>query len=213
MWLSFLSFWCQDFLADANSNRFVFSSEGIWEEPVIQGCLDDETKRGAEILCIMGNSQVPAALSSPVAITPQLPLLPFIPDEPPYRCPDRSYDPEWVIEKFAYSHYPAGYNLSVDITNIATYETTSCSITVNKGIGIDAKGIAPWIKCPVTAKNGTYIKSTELYLEPDYGILGVRQAWSCNDTLPGVDLLVMPLAPPAAPEPLSPNPTPHVSSN
>lgn len=165
----------------------MFSSTGTWEEPVIQGCLDEpDAPRGQEILCIMGNSQVSGALSTPVAITPQLPILPFTPDEPPERCPDRSIDPEWVVDKFFYQHHDGKSDVSVDLTNIPTGELVSCSATVGP-TGGTTNGATRWVKC-APAHPGTLVKSMEISFDPNYGVLGVRQSWACPDIIKGIDL-------------------------
>ncbi|KAK0613220.1 hypothetical protein B0T14DRAFT_569296 [Immersiella caudata] len=171
-----------------NSSGLVFNSTGMWEEPLIQGCLDEpEAARGQEILCIMGNSQVPGALSSPVAITPQLPILPFEPDYIPERCPDRSADPQWVVDKFLYQHHEdKSYDVFVDLTNAAVGESVSCHAAFDGKAEVGSKGVTRWSKCTPAAA-GTQVLSTEISLEAEYGILGVRQSWTCPDFIEGID--------------------------
>ncbi|KAK1751002.1 hypothetical protein QBC47DRAFT_392060 [Echria macrotheca] len=179
----------------ANSS-FIFSGGGPWEEPLVQGCIDnDQGKRGEETLCIMGNSQVSAALTSPVAITPQLPILPYTPSETYRRCPDRSTDPEWIIDKFAFQHHLSrvynatkeSFDLFLNLTSISSNETVPCSIAVDQRTGAAAKGTSLWVKCRETPRNGSRISETEVMLDPEYGILGVRQAWNCTDRIEGID--------------------------
>lgn len=176
-------------------NRFLFSASGIWEEPVIQGCFTDEGPRGEEQLCIMGNSQVSGSLSSPVSISPQLPIYPYTPFEPARRCVDRSYDPEWVIESFFYKHHSAHladiaeryYDLSVVLTSTSTGEKSTCDIQVDE-LRADTKRTASWIRCSPPSGSNALTSSTEIMLDPEYGILGVRQAWRCTDGIEGIDL-------------------------
>jgi hypothetical protein len=148
---------------------------------------EPDAPRGQEILCIMGNSQVAGALSTPVAITPQLPILPFTPDEPYERCPDRSIDPEWVVDGFLYQHHDdKSYDVSIDLTSIATGEAVSCHVTVDQKAGENANGTTQWVKCP-PAKAGSLVTATEISLQPNFGILGVRQSWTCPDAIKGID--------------------------
>jgi hypothetical protein len=173
---------------DADGDRLVFRSTGTWEEPLIQGCLDEpDAARGQEILCIMGNSQVSGALSSPVAITPQLPLLPFTPDYIPERCPDRSIDPQWVVDKFLYQHHDdKSYDVFVDLTNKAVDEAVSCHVAFDRKAGASLNGTTRWSKC-TPAVSGTLVLTTEISLEAEYGILGIRQSWTCPDFIQGID--------------------------
>ncbi|KAK4444009.1 hypothetical protein QBC34DRAFT_415998 [Podospora aff. communis PSN243] len=171
-----------------NTTELVFNSTGTWEEPLIQGCLDEpDAARGQEILCIMGNSQVAGALSSPVRITPQLPLLPFTPDYIPERCPDRSIDPQWVVDKFLYQHHgDKSYDVFVDLTNKAVGEVVSCHVAFDGKAEASSNGATRWSKC-TPATTGTLVLSTEVSLEAEYGILGVRQSWTCPDFIQGID--------------------------
>ncbi len=166
----------------------VFAANGTWETPLIQGCLDDpKGTRGEEILCIMGNSQISASLSSPVTIAPQLPLLPWTPYEPPAKCVDRSIDPEWVVENFSYQQSEKSYSVSLNLTSIATGETSACSIQVENSKA-RSKGSVPWVKCNQPAAAGAKVSSTEISIDTTYGIFGVRQTWNCTDGKKGVDL-------------------------
>lgn len=185
----------KQFVMTDSGNRFLFSAAGVWEEPVIQGCFTEEGPRGEEQLCIMGNSQVSGRLSSPVSISPQLPIYPYTPFEPARRCVDRSYDPEWVIENFAYKHHSsqlAGkserfYDLSVALTSTSTGEKSTCDIRVDE-LHADPKRSTPWVKCSSPSGPDPLTSSTEVMLDPEYGILGVRQAWRCTDGIEGIDL-------------------------
>ena len=140
----------------------------------------------------MGNSQVSGSLSSPVKIAPQLPLLPYTPWEPPFRCVDRSVDPEWTVEHFSYRHSSASagntgqYELSLNLTSISTNESVACTASADdKEEG--GRQAAPWIKC-TPSKAGTLIDLTEVAFDREYGVLGVRQTWRCLDGFEGVDL-------------------------
>ena len=180
-------------------DRLVFSANGTWEEPLIQGCLDDdEAPRGEEILCIMGNSQVSGSLSTPIAISPQLPLIPYVPAEPYHRCVDRSWDPEWVVEQFSFRHYASQgvdgavgkkhYELSLNLTNASNGERVPCSVTVDEQTSATARGTWPWVKCAAPTNATSLISQTEVMLDPVYGVLGVRQTWNCTDGIAGIDL-------------------------
>ncbi|KAK5653394.1 hypothetical protein OQA88_8879 [Cercophora sp. LCS_1] len=177
------------------SSPFLFSAGGIWEEPVIQGCFTDEGPRGEEQLCIMGNSQVSGRLSSPVSISPQLPLYAYTPFEPARRCVDRSYDPEWVVDDFSYKHHSSQlegkaekyYDLSVTLTSTSTGEKAACVIKVDE-LRADPKRSNAWVKCSPSSQPNALTASTEILLDPEYGILGVRQAWRCTDGIEGIDL-------------------------
>jgi hypothetical protein len=175
----------------------VFAANGSWEVPLIQGCLDEwNTPRGQETLCIMGNSQVSAGLSSPVAIHPQLPLLPYTPRERAQRCVDRSYDPEWEINSLLYQHHyvegnnktSMAYELSLDVTNVSDGQTTKCSVRVDLDDNHE-NGSAAWVHCVGAANTGSSTNATslEVMLDSDYGIFGLRQAWECSDGVAGVE--------------------------
>ncbi|KAK4210554.1 hypothetical protein QBC37DRAFT_442656 [Rhypophila decipiens] len=170
-------------------SKLRFAANGTWEEPLIQGCLDDwEAPRGQEILCIMGNSQVWGGLSSPVNITPQLPLLPYTPQEPPWRCVDRSVDPQWQISNMLYQQdsLENHYNLSLDLLNLSNNEIVVCNVTVDQSRGIANKdGSVPWVDCRNTAKNN--ITSTSIMFDTINGLLWVKQSWNCSDGIEGLE--------------------------
>ncbi|KAK0705717.1 hypothetical protein B0H67DRAFT_497600 [Lasiosphaeris hirsuta] len=179
------------------SSKLSFSANGTWVSPLIQGCLDDwQAPRGQETLCIMGNSQVAASLSSPVHIAPQLPLLPYTAYEPPPRCVDRSVDPEWQIENLLYQHHSKQnggkaektYDLSLDLINLSNGGKVACNITVDELKSVDPRGSIPWSECSskVTYTNDT-IKSSKIMLDTVHGVLGVKQSWSCSDGILGID--------------------------
>ncbi|KAK3371055.1 hypothetical protein B0T24DRAFT_680181 [Lasiosphaeria ovina] len=182
-----------------NSSKLLFAGNGTWETPLIQGCLDDwQAPRGEETLCIMGNSQVSAGLSSPINIQPQLPILPYTPADLPYRCVDRSEDPEWEIENLVYQHHSAQtaanatrtwYDLTLNLTNISNDEGFYCHLAADESAEATAAGITPWVKC--TASNATAapvnISSTEILLDRVYGLVGVRQTWNCSDGIEGLE--------------------------
>jgi hypothetical protein len=144
----------------------------------------------------MGNSQVPAGLSSPVAIHPQLPILPYRPRERAQRCVDRSYDPEWEINSFLYQHHyvernnktAMSYDLSLDLTNISDGQRAKCSVSVDLD-DTPKNGSAAWAPCVATSNTGpsTNATSLEVMLDTDYGIFGLRQAWECSDGVAGVE--------------------------
>lgn len=150
----------------------------------------------------MGNSQVSGSLSTPVAIAPQLPLIPYVPAEPYHRCVDRSWDPEWVVEQFSFRHHAsqgldgvAGkkfYELSLNLTNASNGETVPCSVTVDEQTSATARGTWPWVKCAAPANATSLISQTEVMLDPDYGVLGVQQTWNCTDGIAGIDACVRP---------------------
>lgn len=172
---------------DSDSDRLVFSSNGTWEVPTIQGCWDDEGSRGLERQCVMGNSQVSGSLSSPVKIAPQLPLLPYTPAQPPFRCVDRSVDPEWTIEHFSSQHSPGRYEVALNLTSVSTQETVTCTASADESKEAGVRRAAPWLKC-TPSKAGTLVDLTEVSLDREYGVLGVRQTWRCLDGFKGVDL-------------------------
>ncbi|KAK4167482.1 hypothetical protein QBC43DRAFT_363416 [Cladorrhinum sp. PSN259] len=168
---------------DNSTSSLVFSGNGSWEEPIVQGCLDEwDTPRGQETLCIMGGSHVAAGLSSPIPMKPQAPYIPFTPSERPWRCVDRSWDPEWQVNELTYTYTLTSYNISLNITNMSSENTTVCSATVIKK-DLPTNGSFSWVNC--TFPNGTV--ALELLPEPSYNVLGVRQSWSCWDGVEGVE--------------------------
>lgn len=175
---------------DNLTHSFVFVASGPWEVPLIQGCLDDpKAARGEETLCIMGNSQVAAGLSSPVSIYPQLPLYPYTPRERGQRCVDRSYDPEWEVKTLLYQHHfgqdgNESYELSVELTNISDNQEAQCSVQVDLSNGFPSNGSAPWVRCSTQVSANT---SLEVSFDVDYVVLGVRQTWGCTDGVEGVE--------------------------
>ncbi len=142
----------------------------------------------------MGNSQVPASLSRPVAIHPQLPLLPYTPSERAQRCVDRSYDPEWEINDLLYQHHYAEannqtsvfYDLSLNVTNISDGRNLNCSVRADLSAGTQSNGSTTWVRCAVAGPSTTDA-SIEVSLDTNYGILGLRQAWECSDGVAGVE--------------------------
>jgi hypothetical protein len=168
-----------------------FTASGPWEVPLIHGCLDEwNTPRGQQTMCIMGNSQVSAGLSSPLAIHPQLPLLPYTPRERAARCVDRSWDPEWQVNALRYHHHSVqrdnktsiSYDIALDVTNISDGQNTNCSVTVDlEPQDIRNNGSKPWIRC-----NGTGA-SVDVTLDTNYNVLGIRQSWECSDGVSAVE--------------------------
>lgn len=147
----------------------------------------------------MGNSQVWGGLSSPVNIVPQLPLLPYTPQEPPWRCVDRSVDPQWQISDLLYQHHSSGtenktvenhYHLSFDLLNLSNNEKVACNVTVDQLNGSANKdGSFPWVECIDTIKDvsNKNITSTSVMLDTIHGLLGVKQSWSCSDGIEGIE--------------------------
>ncbi len=145
----------------------------------------------------MGNSQVPAGLSSPVAIHPQLPILPYTPSERAQRCVDRSYDPEWEINSLFYQHHyeqkdnktSMFYDLSLNITNVSDGLSTECSVCVDLLENTWNNGSTPWVRCASATKAGpsTPDSPIEVSLDTAYGIFGLRQNWACSDGVAGVE--------------------------
>ncbi|KAK0634301.1 hypothetical protein B0T17DRAFT_649545 [Bombardia bombarda] len=182
-----------------NSSKLKFDAFGWWEIPLIQGCLDDwEGARGEETLCIMGNSQVWASLSGPVAIQPQLPILPYTPADLPERCVDRSVDPEWQVEDLLYQHHYVSlknetkkyYDLSLNLTNISNREKVLCSVTVDQIKDVTKDGSTKWVACVngATGANATSsITSTSILFDDVNKLLGVTQAWNCSDGIEGIE--------------------------
>ena len=150
-------------------------------------------------MCIMGNSQVSAGLSTPVAIYPQLPLFPYTPRERAQRCVDRSYDPEWQLNDLFYhrhsvpmdNHTGLVYDLALDLINISTGQEMNCSVTVDLSKNIANNGSAPWVRCMGFTTGGpdstSNVTSIEVTLDIGYGVLGLRQAWECSDGISGVE--------------------------
>lgn len=176
----------------------VFAASGIWETPLIQGCIDDwEGRRGQETLCVMGGSQIPAGLSTPVAIYPQLPLFPYTPRERARRCVDRSYDPEWQVNSLQYQHHSAqrqnvterSYDLTLDMVSISDGENVKCSARVNLPEDVNNNGSAPWVRC--VPQGGSNLPPNDTWvdvsLDTVYEVFGVRQAWGCSDGVAGVE--------------------------
>ncbi len=145
----------------------------------------------------MGNSQVSGILSRPLVMSPQLPLLPYTPYEPAFRCPERSKDPEWQVEKLLYQYHYAQtnsdrtktYDLFLNITNLSNGARVTCTVTVDQLAAASSKGATPWVKCKeeVEETPGDLVLSTEVSLNAEDGVLGVRQMWYCADTILGLD--------------------------
>jgi hypothetical protein len=145
----------------------------------------------------MGNSQVSAGLSTPVAIHPQLPLLPYTPRERAQRCVDRSYDPEWEISSILYEHHVVEkdnetsiyYDLSLSVINLSDGAITECSATVDLLQNTFLNGSAPWVVCTGTSisNSSSTASSFEVMIDKDYGVFGIRDAWECSDGVPGVE--------------------------
>ncbi|KAK3952975.1 hypothetical protein QBC32DRAFT_388929 [Pseudoneurospora amorphoporcata] len=154
-----------------NTTGFTFTAQGVWEQPLIQGCLDDwQAPRGEETLCIMGNSQVWGSLTTPVQIQPQLPIRPYTPSELPGRFVDRSWDPQWLVENLVYRNYSSisGGN-STQETHLGNYTS--------------ADGSTPWIPCQAIDPD----EKLSVMLAVQSGILGVRQDWNCLDGIQGIE--------------------------
>ncbi|KAK4224380.1 hypothetical protein QBC38DRAFT_485585 [Podospora fimiseda] len=167
------------------NSSLTFSGYGNWQEPIVQGCLDDwDAPRGQETLCIMGGSHVAASLSQPLPITPQAPYLPFTPTERSWRCVDRSWDPEWQLNNLTYTYTPTkdSYTISLNITNLSPETTTLCSATILTS-SLPKNGSYSWIPCNFA--NGTTALS--ILPEPEYNILGLHESWSCWDGVEGVE--------------------------
>ncbi|KAK4198081.1 hypothetical protein QBC40DRAFT_308523 [Triangularia verruculosa] len=159
-----------------------FHGHGVWEEPVVQGCLEEwNTPRGQETLCIMGGSYVVATLTSPMDLQPQWPLLPYTPFERAWRCVDRSWDPEFTVHGLKYQRHLGSYEFSLDVENHSSGERTICkSQRVSQG-SLPTDGSTPWVKC--SADNGTL----DVLLDTTYDILGIRQEWKCNDNVKDIE--------------------------
>lgn len=144
----------------------------------------------------MGNSQVWGSLSSPLNISPQLPLLPYTPAELPQRCVDRSVDPEWQLGHVLYQHHYSQskgqtekyYHLTFDLTNVSNDEKIACNVTVDQLGGVTNKdGSTPWVKCRNTNSPATNITSTLVMLDTVNGLFGVKQSWNCSDGIEGLE--------------------------
>ncbi|KAK4183718.1 hypothetical protein QBC35DRAFT_86071 [Podospora australis] len=170
----------------SSSSDLVFSANGVWNEPVVQGCLDDwNTPRGQETLCIMGGSYVPGALTSPIAIHPQWPLLPFTPTERSERCVYRSYDPEWQLNSLSYHATSGGekYEVTLDIINFSSNEQSVCTVSVHAQ-DLPDNGSTPFFSC-VTASGKTALL---VQFDKTYSVLGIKQTWTCADAIEGIEL-------------------------
>ncbi|CCC07598.1 hypothetical protein SMACR_08151 [Sordaria macrospora] len=175
-----------------NTTGFTFTAQGVWEQPLIQGCLDDwQAPRGQETLCIMGNSQVWGSLTTPVQIQPQLPIRPYTPSELPERCVDRSWDPQWLVESLVYRNYSSisGGNstketqeLTFELTNISNEKKSHCLVT-SLGNFTSADGSTPWVPCQTSGPD----EKLSVMLAVQSGILGVRQDWNCLDGIEGIE--------------------------
>lgn len=167
-----------------SSSDLVFNANGVWNEPVVQGCLDEwNTPRGQETLCIMGGSYVAGALTSPLAIQPQWPLLPFTPTERSERCVYRSYDPEWQINSISYRHLSAEkYDFTLDIINFSSNEHTVCTAAVSTK-DLPDNGSTPFVPC-VSASG----KTLSILLDKTNSIFGIKETWACADAIEGVEL-------------------------
>ncbi|KAK0667089.1 hypothetical protein QBC41DRAFT_142011 [Cercophora samala] len=159
-----------------------FHGHGVWEEPVVQGCLEEwNTPRGQETLCIMGGSYVAATLTSPMELEPQWPLLPYTPFERAWRCVDRSWDPEFTVHKLEYQHHGHSYEFSLEVENHSDGERTACKSETVDERSLPTDGSTPWVKC--AAANATL----DVLLDRTYDILGIRQEWKCNDNVKDIE--------------------------
>ncbi|KAK4173516.1 hypothetical protein QBC36DRAFT_245298 [Triangularia setosa] len=159
-----------------------FHGHGVWEEPVVQGCLEEwNTPRGQETLCIMGGSYVAATLTSPMELQPQWPLLPYTPFERAWRCVDRSWDPEFTVHSLGYRHHMDSYEFTLNVENHSSGERTICKSERVDERNLPADGSTPWVKC--LAENATL----DVLLDTTYGILGIRQEWKCSDNVKDIE--------------------------
>lgn len=159
-----------------------FHGHGVWEEPVVQGCLEEwNTPRGQETLCIMGGSYVAATLTSPMDLQPQWPLLPYTPFERAWRCVDRSWDPEFTVHSLEYQHHEGSYEFTLDLENHSSGERTVCKSETLDEKGLPTDGSTPWVKC--LAENATF----DVLLDRTYDILGIRQEWKCSDNVKDIE--------------------------
>lgn len=177
---------------DNTTDSFTFTAQGVWEQPLIQGCLDDwQAPRGEETLCIMGNSQVWGTLTTPVQIQPQLPIRPYTPSELPERCVDRSWDPQWLVEKLVYRNFSSIsignstkeiQELTFEVTNISNEKKSQCRIT-SLGNFTNADGSTPWVLCQTADPE----EKLSVMLAVQSGIMGIRQDWNCMDGIEGIE--------------------------
>ena len=183
---------------DNTTDALAFNAQGVWEQPLIQGCLDDwQAPRGEETLCIMGNSQVWGTLTTPVQIQPQLPIRPYTPSELPERCVDRSWDPQWQVDQLVYQNYSSvsignttkeTQELTFELTNISNEQRTQCRIT-SLGNFTSADGSTPWVPCQTSDPD----EKLSVMLAVQSGIMGVRQDWNCSDGIEGIESYVRPV--------------------
>lgn len=179
-------------VCDNTTGQFTFTAQGVWEQPLIQGCLDDwQAPRGEETLCIMGNSQVWGSLTNPVQIQPQLPIRPYTPSELPERCVDRSWDPQWRVDQFVYRNYSSSSSgnsseetqeLTFELTNISNEKKSQCRIT-SVGNFTNADGSTPWVPCQTSDPDEKF----SVMLAVQSSIMGIRQEWNCLDGIEGIE--------------------------
>jgi len=174
-------------------NRLVFAGAGNWQIPLFQGCMDDWTDQVQRTLCLLSDSEVWIKLTSPLELEPQSPWLPYVPWELPHRCVDRSVDPAWQVRDLLYKHHVVHgedehkkkyYDLSLTLTNVATAQSVSCDISMDELQAPNLKGITPFVQC---ADSPGSIGSTAVSLDATYGVLAVKQDWSCTDGIEGIE--------------------------
>ncbi|KAM7193635.1 hypothetical protein V8F20_008272 [Naviculisporaceae sp. PSN 640] len=144
-----------------------FKAGGVGNTAGIRRCDDFPYEaRGWETRCIMDDSAVAAGLSSPVAIEPQQPLLPEIPEGRARSCTDRSATPAWDIVGF---EAKSDGVLKINVTNLSNDQGLSCETK------LDSK--SKWVDC--VDANSKDIVSTGLMFDGEHGILGIKQTWKC----------------------------------
>jgi hypothetical protein len=160
-----------------------FAGGGIMISPEIVRCDDyPYGVRGWETACIMRDTYVATALSYPISIRSQQPRVPEIPEARASSCVERSANPSWKIEGFAYQQRASFAELSVNITNLSDDVRISCSAKTEPSKTQLTKHSAQWLSCSDPAS-----PDTKVTFDPGYNVLGINQTWKCPDASPRWD--------------------------
>ncbi|KAH8899941.1 hypothetical protein GQ53DRAFT_869196 [Thozetella sp. PMI_491] len=174
-----------------SSPKLKFASLGVLKEDTINACsvVGSSQPSPGGFICPIPNLEIPGNLSSPVVIAPVEPQLPrpTVAAQRKASCAGQSSTPSWQVENLSVQHHysatresaKAYYDVSLTVTNLLNHEGVKCAARVDELPSVKNNGTAPWVKCQAPKTDG--IAKTEVMLDTAYGVLGVRQTWSCTD--------------------------------
>jgi hypothetical protein len=152
--------------------------------PAIEWCDTGDSARGAVRRCVLENTDVIPALSSPVKIHPYVPETPWVPFEFPDGCVARSDYPIWQVDDLVYNHKTSAPSLSFNLTNLSNGGRIACSIEVNTTLTRSTAHSEHWQTC--STENGPNlsppdVSGTQILFDPDYELLAIKQTWMCHE--------------------------------